>query len=46
LLEKKKILLLCSEEKIVWLVGLRSDDRFKIDNQTKKYYKITYHGSI
>jgi len=46
LLEKKKILLLCSEEKIVWLVGLRSDDRFKIDNQTKKYYKITYYGSI
>ncbi len=46
LLDKKRIPLLCSGGKIVWLVGLRSDDRFKIDYQTKKYYKITYHGSI
>ena len=46
LLEKKNIPVLCSGEKIVWLVGYRSDDRFKIDKQTKKYYKITYHGSF
>jgi tRNA(Ile)-lysidine synthase len=46
LLEKKNIPVLCSGEKIVWLVGYRSDDRFKIEHQTKKYYKITYHGSF
>ena len=46
LLEKKNIPVLCSGKKIVWLVGYRSDDRFKIDKQTKKYYKITYHGSF
>jgi tRNA(Ile)-lysidine synthase len=46
LLEKRKTFLLCSGGIIVWLVGLRSDDRFKIDYQTKKYYKVTYHGSI
>ena len=46
LLEKKNIPVMCSGEKIVWLVGYRSDDRFKIDLQTKKYYKITYHGSF
>ena len=46
LLEKKNVPVLCSGDKIVWLVGFRSDDRFKIDKQTKKYYKITYHGSF
>lgn len=46
LLEKKNVQLLCSADKIVWLVGLRSDDRFKIDHQTENYYKIQYYGSI
>lgn len=46
LLEKKNVQVLCSADKIVWLVGLRSDDRFKIDHQTENYYKIQYHGSI
>ena len=46
LLEKQNVPVLCSADKIVWLVGLRSDDRFKIDHQTKNYYKIQYHGSF
>ena len=46
LLEKKNIPVLCAGDKIVWLVGLRSDDRFKIDHQTKNYYKIRYYGSF
>lgn len=46
LLEKKNIPVLCTGDKIVWLVGLRSDDRFKIDYQTENYYKIQYHGSF
>lgn len=46
ILEKKNIPVLCTGDKIVWLVGLRSDDRFKIDHQTENYYKIQYHGSF
>lgn len=46
LLEKRSVPVLCSGDKIVWLVGFRGDDRFKVDHQTKKYYKITYHGSF
>ena len=46
LLEKQNVPILCSADKIVWLVGLRADDRFKIDYQTENYYKIQYHGSI
>ena len=46
LLEKKNVQVLCSADKIVWLVGLRADDRFKIDHQTENYYKIQYYGSI
>lgn len=45
LLEKKNMLILCSNDKIVWIVGVRSDNRFKIDHHTKKYYKIQYHGA-
>lgn len=44
-LQKQKIRLLLSDSKIVWVVGYRSDDRFKIDNNTKSYYKIKYYGS-
>jgi len=46
ILEKKNVQVLCSADKIVWLVGLRGDDRFKIDHQTENYYKIQYYGSI
>lgn len=46
LLAKQNVPILCSADKIVWLVGLRGDDRFKIDHQTENYYKIQYHGSI
>ena len=46
LLEKQNVPVLCSDDKIVWLVGLRSDDRFKIGHQTENYFKIQYHGSV
>ncbi|MCR5115540.1 MAG: tRNA lysidine(34) synthetase TilS [Bacteroidales bacterium] len=42
--DKERILILCSENQIVWVVGHRADDRFKIDETTPYYYKITYHG--
>ena len=42
LVAKEKIWVLLSDNKIVWVVGMRSDNRFKIDNQTKKILRITY----
>ena len=41
LIEKEKIWLLCSDNQIVWIVGMRQDERFKIDETTKEILKIT-----
>ena len=38
LLDKQKQWILCSEDAIVWIVGNRIDDRYKIDTNTKKVY--------
>ena len=43
ILEKQKIRLLCANEQIVWIIGYRSDDRFKVEENTKWYYRISYH---
>ena len=40
LLDKESIWLLCSENKIVWIIGKRLDNRFKIDKNTTKILKI------
>lgn len=40
LLEKENSWLLCSNEEIVWIVGLRQDERFRIENTTKNILKI------
>ena len=36
LLEKENQYVVCSDEKIIWLVGERSDNRFRITNTTKR----------
>lgn len=36
--------LLCSNEQIVWVVGRRADERFKVTSTTKKIVKITWHS--
>ena len=41
LVAKENCWVLCSNAKIVWLVGLRLDDRFKIGPETKQIIKIT-----
>lgn len=40
IIDKEKQWLLCSEEDIVWVVGERIDDRFKITDKTKTIYKM------
>lgn len=40
LIDKENQWILCSEEKIIWIVGERIDDRFRISNTTKNILKI------
>lgn len=41
ILEKENTWLLCSDDQIVWIVGIRQDERFKIDTSTKNKLKIS-----
>ncbi len=41
LVAKQKIWLLCSGEKIIWIVGLRAENYFRIEENTKKTLQIT-----
>lgn len=38
--DKENTWLICSGEDIVWVIGERADDRFKITTQTKEIFKI------
>lgn len=40
--EKEKTWILLYDETIVWVMGYRPDDRFKVDAGTQRIYKITY----
>lgn len=40
LIQKEDTWLLCSENQIVWIVGIRQDERFKIDETTKNRLQI------
>ena len=41
LLDKERVLLLCSENEVVWIINYRADNRFKVTEQTKTILKIT-----
>ena len=38
LLNKEKVYLLCSGKDIIWVIGYRIDDRYKVTSKTKKMY--------
>ena len=42
--EKENIWLLCSGQKVIWIIGLRIDNRFKITSETKRILKIELLG--
>ena len=42
-LEKESQWLLCSGDAIIWIVGRRLDDRFKVGPTTQKILKCTWH---
>ncbi|NJB70094.1 tRNA(Ile)-lysidine synthase [Saonia flava] len=41
LIEKEKQWILCSENNIVWIIGKRADERYKISNKTKSILKFS-----
>ncbi|WP_343486164.1 tRNA lysidine(34) synthetase TilS [Allomuricauda sp. d1] len=41
ILSKEKQWLLCSGDEIVWVIGRRADDRFKVTRETKNILKLT-----
>lgn len=44
LLDKANAWLLCSENQIIWIVGQRADERFKVTANTTKILKINYEA--
>ena len=40
LIDKENSWLLCSEEAILWVIGKRADDRFKVTENTKQIIKF------
>lgn len=42
LLEKEDIWILCSNQEIAWVIGKRTDNRFRIDSQTKTALIINF----
>ena len=45
LLDKDNVWILCSGEDIIWIVGERTDNRFRVDNNTKHAFIINFIGN-
>lgn len=41
-IEKEQAWLLCSGEYIIWIVGERADDRFRVDDTTKSVLRVNF----
>ena len=46
LIQKEKAWVIEMNKKIIWVVGMRIDDRFKITDNTKHVLEITYHQNV
>ena len=44
--EKKNKYILCSNDKIIWLCGLKLDERFKITSKTKSFAELNWKKNI
>jgi tRNA(Ile)-lysidine synthase len=44
-LEKEELWLLCSGKDIVWVIGERIDNRFRVDDMTKRVYQLSVDPS-
>jgi tRNA(Ile)-lysidine synthase len=42
IVDKEQVWLLTSDDKIVWVVGMRADDRFKVKKQTKNILEVKF----
>ncbi len=45
LIEKEKTWLLCQDDKIIWVIGRRADDRCKVKDTTKEILKISFYDA-
>jgi len=43
-LEKEELWLLCSGKDVVWVIGERIDNRFRIDSTTKRIFQLSVDG--
>ena len=40
--DKRELLILTSDDKIIWIMGHRLDENFKTSSQTKEFLKLVY----
>lgn len=43
LIEKERIYVLCNDTAIIWVIGMRPDNRFRVTETTKTILKISYN---
>lgn len=45
LIDKEKTWLLCQDDKIVWVIGKRADNRFRVQDNTQEILKISFYDA-
>ncbi len=44
LIDKSKVMVMVSGDEIVWIIGYRVSDKFKVDNLTREAYKLDFQN--